>query len=70
GRCDVKRPLGGIHCSECDVCVSKFDHHCPWTGKCIAEKNLMFFYLFLCSLVVHIAVVGIFVLSPSVTEAL
>ncbi|CAN0184847.1 unnamed protein product, partial [Scytosiphon promiscuus] len=33
GRCDVKRPLGAIHCNDCNVCVTKFDHHCPWTGK-------------------------------------
>ncbi|CAN0355923.1 unnamed protein product, partial [Hapterophycus canaliculatus] len=33
GRCDVKRPVGAIHCNDCNVCVAKFDHHCPWTGK-------------------------------------
>lgn len=23
GRCDVKRPVGAIHCSDCNVCVTK-----------------------------------------------
>ena len=36
---------------ECDVCISKFDHHCYAIGKCIGSKNFILFVLliiFLC----------------------
>ena len=35
------------HCFECNVCVEDYDHHCPWTGKCIAKNNIFFFYVFI-----------------------
>ena len=35
------------HCYTCQVCVKNYDHHCPWTGKCIGERNLTPFYVFL-----------------------
>ena len=35
------------HCNRCQVCVKNYDHHCPWTGKCIGERNLTPFYVFL-----------------------
>ena len=37
------------HCNECDICVEGYDHHCPWTGKCIGKGNAPFFYTFLSS---------------------
>ncbi len=38
-----------FHCPECDVCIEGYDHHCPWTGKCIGKKTTYFFYTFLTS---------------------
>ena len=37
------------HCFECDICIEWYDHHCPWTGKCIGKRNATSFYIFLVS---------------------
>ena len=41
------------HCEICDVCVMNYDHHCPWTGKCIGRYNIIFFYFFLTFLIFY-----------------
>ena len=44
----IKRNWNEVyHCKDCNVCVEGYDHHCPWTGKCIGRRNLMFFYGFI-----------------------
>ena len=41
--CHIIRPIHAKHCRTCDNCVNGFDHHCPWTGTCIAERNIRYF---------------------------
>jgi len=45
--CLVRRPLRSKHCSTCDRCVARFDHHCPWIANCVARDNLKHFLAYL-----------------------
>ena len=46
-KCNLRRPPRTHHCSLCERCVLRMDHHCPWMSNCIGFQNHRFFIQFL-----------------------
>ena len=56
-KCGSYKPPRAHHCRECNRCIVKMDHHCPyvflllfdcrWINNCVAILNTKFFLLFL-----------------------
>ncbi|SCU82714.1 LAMI_0C00584g1_1 [Lachancea mirantina] len=45
--CAVWKPDRCHHCSSCNKCILKMDHHCPWFAACIGFRNQKLFVQFL-----------------------
>ena len=33
-----------IHCDDCDIWITNYDHHCPWMSKCICGTTNYYSY--------------------------
>ncbi|CCH43275.1 Palmitoyltransferase PFA3 [Wickerhamomyces ciferrii] len=51
-KCQVWKPDRCHHCSSCNKCWLKMDHHCPWFATCIGFKNQKSFVQFLVNTVI------------------
>jgi len=69
--CSLYQPPDAAHCSQCNVCVEGYDHHCPWMGTCIGKRNHKAFILFNFSWLFYLiyAFIWVSVLGPTLFKS-
>ena len=56
--------MRSTHCGDCNNCVERFDHHCPWIGNCAGKRNYKYFYIF----IVLLNVLALFIGAMAITH--
>lgn len=59
--CKQFKAVRAHHCTVCNLCIFKMDHHCPWINNCIGQNNQRYFLLFL----IHVQLGTLFVVLMS-----
>ena len=56
-----------VHCERCQCCCEGFDHHCPWTSKCIGRGNIFYFYgmIVMVSIVFGYLIFALIIMRPN-----
>lgn len=59
-RCGLPKPARAHHCSICDECHLRMDHHCPAVGNCVALHNHQAFVVMLIWSVISCLMLALF----------
>ena len=68
-KCKHVRPPRAHHCSICDACVMRMDHHCPWVGNCVGLHNHKYFLNFLFNAMAGCLVVAVTMIQTIFSES-
>ena len=68
-KCKHVRPPRAHHCSICDACVMRMDHHCPWVGNCVGLHNHKYFLNFLFNAMAGCLIVAVTMIYTCFSES-
>jgi hypothetical protein len=54
--CHLIRDIRTFHCSICDICIEKHDHHCNYLSNCVGVYNYRKFFCFIIIACIHVTI--------------